>query len=393
MSKRKSNKSKKNTKDIGSTSFWNRNIDVPLVLATVFLLLIGLITLLSASSSIGLSDTGDAYYYVKKQVEAMVIGLVLATIAVFVNYRVYNSKIFSLITFIAIIAFILIVKVSGIDEGGATRWVVIGGVSFQPSEFIKLGMIVLMASLLTRLVKSGEIKSLGKGFIMPLFLAGIIAGMIFFFQNHLSAAFVIMAVTLVQMFVAGISLAPLVVSGGLGIAGVVTYIVSISSSKSDFRSERIQAWLDPQKFSQGKGWQIMQSLYAIGSGGLFGVGMGESRQKHDFLPEPQNDFIASIFAEEFGFFGVGILITIFSVFLIRAATIAHHTTDTFGKLLAIGITVLFGVEIVLNLFVITNIIPVTGIGLPFFSYGGTAMLVNLVAIGILLNIKRESNRR
>lgn len=168
---------------------------------------------------------------------------------------------------------------------------------------------------------------------------------------------------------------------------------SISANTNDFRAERILAWKNPEKYMQGKGWQIMQSLYAIGSGGLIGVGMGQSRQKQDFLPEPQNDFIAAIFAEEFGFIGVVFLLILFMVLLVRAAMIAHNTIDIFGKILATGITTLFAVEIILNLLVITNLVPVTGIGLPFFSYGGTAMVVNLIAIGILLSIHRISNRK
>lgn len=388
----KKSKNVKITKD-RSNSFWVKNTDLPLIIVTAFLILIGLITLLSASSSIALSESSDAYFYVKKQVVAIVIGVVAAIVFMIIDYRIFNKKIVLGIIIVSVVAMIILVRMAGLDEGGATRWIMIGSFNFQPSELIKLGMIVFISGLLTKVVKDGKIKTLGQGFFLPLVITGVIAALIFVLQNHLSAAIVIVAVAVAQMFIAGTNLVYLLVTGGVGIAGILIVLASISSDTSNFRAERILAWRDPEKYSQGKGWQIMQSLYAIGSGGIFGVGMGESRQKQDFLPEPQNDFIASIYAEEFGFIGVVFLLVFFMILLIRAAMIAHNTTDTFGKLLATGITALFAVEIIFNLLVITNLVPVTGIGLPFFSYGGTAMVINLVAIGILLNIHKISNRK
>lgn len=394
-SKRKNNlnERKTNIKGSGLFSYLQDKTDLSLIIVTILLLLIGLITLLSASSSIGLSDAGDAYYYVKRQIFAIGIGLIFAIIFTFIDYRLFNNKLILGIIIISIFVLIIIVKILGIDEGGATRWIIIGGFNFQPSEIIKIGMIIFMSGLLTRIIKSGEIKTFGKGFMLPLVIIGVIAGLIFKLQNHLSAALVIGVVSIVQMFVAGTNLLYLLITGGLGFIAIAMFILNISANTTDFRAERILAWQDPEKYMQGKGWQIMQSLYAIGSGGLIGVGIGQSRQKQDFLPEPQNDFIASIFAEEFGFIGIIFLLILFMVLLVRATMIAHNTTDTFGKILATGITTLFAIEIIFNLLVITNLVPVTGIGLPFFSYGGTAMVINLIAIGILLSIHRVSNRK
>lgn len=397
INKKRKTEKKSNEKDkiLGKRlfSYLQSKTDLSLIIVTILLILIGLITLLSASSSIGLSDTSDAYYFVKKQVVSIGIGIILALIFVFVDYRLFNSKLVLGIIIISIIALIILVRISGLEEGGAIRWIVIGGFNFQPSEVIKIGMIIFMAGILTRIIKLGEIKKVGKGFFLPLVIIGVVSGLIFVLQNHLSAALVIGAVSVIQMFVAGTNLICLFSAGGLGLTGVIAFVLSISSNTTDFRAERILAWRDPERYLQGKGWQIMQSLYAIGSGGLLGVGIGQSRQKQDFLPEPQNDFIASIFAEEFGFVGIVFLLILFMVLLVRSAMIAHNTTDTFGKLLATGITALFAVEIIFNLLVITNLVPVTGIGLPFFSYGGTAMVVNLIAIGILLNIHKISNRK
>lgn len=382
-----------NTKSSGIVSFLQSKIDISLIIVTILLLLIGLITLLSASSSIGLSDTGDAYYYAKKQVFAIGIGLIAALIFTILDYRIFAKKIVLGLIMFSILSLIVLVKILGIDEGGAQRWIIIGGFNFQPSELIKLGMIIFMSGILTKIIKQGKIKSLSKGFLLPLGIIVFIAGLIFFLQNHLSAALVIGVVSVIQMFVAGTNLVYLLTTGGIGLTGIIIFLLNMSADTTNFRAERILAWLDPEKYIQGKGWQIMQSLYAIGSGGLIGVGIGQSRQKQDFLPEPQNDFIAAIFAEEFGFVGIIFLLILFLVLLVRAAMIAHNTTDIFGKILATGITTLFAVEIIFNLLVITNLVPVTGIGLPFFSYGGTAMVVNLIAIGILLSIYRISNRK
>ena len=390
-----SRKKRKETKvrEEGKSNFLTRNTDLPLIIATVLLILIGLITLLSASSSKGLSVEGDAYFFVKRQVRYLVFGLVAAVVLTFIDYRKYNNIALLGLIGMGIFASLVLVKVSGIDEGGAARWVNIGGINFQPSEFIKLGMIIIIAGLLARTVKEGEIKTFGKGFAIPLALAGVVAILVLVWQTHLSAAFIIGLITVTQMFVAGSNIIYLLGLLILGVLGLVYVLSGISPESESFRAARVLAWKDPYKYSQGAGWQILQSLYAIGSGGIIGLGIGQSRQKQDFLPEPQNDFIASIFAEEFGFIGVTTLIAIFAILIIRAIMIARNTDDLFGKLIAIGITMLFASEIILNFLVITNLMPVTGIGLPFFSYGGTAMIANLMAIGVLMSIHRNSQRK
>ena len=393
MSKKTKNKSKRGIEKVKSESFWKKNTDLPLIVVTILLLIIGLITLLSASSSRGLSDATDSYYYVKRQVIAVVVGIVGAGIFMMIDYRKFNNKAILFLILMGILGLIFLVKITGIGEGGATRWIIIGGFNFQPSEFIKLGMIIFTAGLLTKIIKEGSISSLSKGFLLPIVITGVIAILIYKWQNHLSAAVVVAGITFAQMFIAGTKLIYLLSTLGVGIAGIVYFIANISANTESFRVARILAWKNPEAYSQGYGWQILQSLYAIGSGGMIGLGIGQSRQKQEFLPEPQNDFIASIYAEETGFIGSMFLLVIFVILLHRAVTIAHNTKDVFGKILATGITALFAIEIIFNFLVITNLVPVTGIGLPFFSYGGTAMVVNLIAVGILLSIHRISNRK
>lgn len=194
------------------------------------------------------------------------------------------------------------------------------------------------------------------------------------------------------MFVVGTRLTYFIGAGGLGAIALAVYLLVSSSSSegSDFRFDRIQTWLNPEADFIGKGWQINQSLFAIGSGGMFGLGLGNSKQKYLYLPEPQNDFIFAVLAEELGFFGSVLVIILFILFIWRGIVIAMKSQDTFGCLIAIGVTTMIGLQALINLAVVTNTIPVTGMPLPFFSYGGSAMIANLMAIGLLLSVSRNS---
>jgi len=267
----------------------------------------------------------------------------------------------------------------------------LGGFNFQPSEVAKLGLIIFYASLLTDIKENGKIKSLFKGAIFPLLFLAPVAFAIFFLQNHFSATLIISAISVIQMLVAGVRLSHLVLLliAALPFLGIYINIKNESNGGS-FRMTRIQTWLNPWNDVTGEGWQIVQSLYAIGSGGLFGSGLGQSKQKYLYLPEPQNDFIFAVLAEELGYFGCIVVIFLFLVFVWRGIIISMNARDTFGSLIAIGIVSLIGLQAIINIAVVTNTMPVTGMELPFFSYGGTAIIVNLLAVGILLNISRSS---
>lgn len=274
---------------------------------------------------------------------------------------------------------------------GAKRWIRIGGFNFQPSEVAKLGLIIFFASLLTDIKENGKIKSLLKGAIFPLIFLLPVAFAIYVLQNHFSATLIIGAVTVIQMLVAGVRLSHLVllVIAVLPFLGIYINIKNEHDGGS-FRMTRVQTWLNPWNDITGEGWQIVQSLYAIGSGGLFGAGLGQSKQKYLYLPEPQNDFIFAVLAEELGYFGCLAVIILFLIFVWRGIVISMNSRDTFGSLVAIGIVSLIGLQAIINIAVVTNTMPVTGMELPFFSYGGTAIIVNLLAVGVLLNISRSS---
>ena len=239
----------------------------------------------------------------------------------------------------------------------------------------------------------GKIKNYGYGFVYPLSFLVPIIGAIFVLQNHFSATFIIMSVTVVQMFIAGTRFTHFLLTGLIGAGAAAGLLIAKNgglSLGSGFRSSRIQTWLDPFSDPTGDGWQIIQSLYAIGSGGLFGVGLGNSKQKYLYLPEPHNDFIFSVLAEELGFVGCIAVIILFTIFVWRGVVIAMKAKDNFGCLIAIGIITMLGLQAMINIAVVTGTIPVTGMPLPFFSYGGTSLIANLIAVGILLNISRTA---
>ena len=365
--------------------FTKGSCDTIIIIVTIMLVALGLIMVLSASSPASLSESGDSYKYFKKQLIATIGGIAALIVVSRIDYSIYKK--FKWIIYIVIVSLLFLVGIMGMSAGGATRWINIAGFNFQPSEISKVAFIVFFAIVLTELKENKRINTL-KGFVIPmLFLvAPVIA--IFIVQNHFSATLIIVLITCIQMFVAGVSLKYFVVVAVGGIGAVIGIL-----SSGSFRTTRIETWLNPFSDPTGDGWQIIQSLYAIGSGGVFGAGLGESKQKYLYLPEPQNDFIFSVLAEELGFFGCIVVIVLFFLFIWRGIVIAMKARDTLGCLIAIGIVSLIGIQAVINMAVVTGTIPVTGMPLPFFSYGGTAILTNLVAVGILLNISRSCSKK
>ncbi len=376
--------------------FLNGKFDYSTLIITLLLLSIGLIMLLSASApkSRSESETGSSYDYIIKQGIVAVGGLFALIVLSKVDYRIYKK--FSWIIYFGLIILLVLVGFVGIGEGGAKRWInIFGFFTFQPSEFAKVGFIIFYASILSDMKEKNKIKKFVPGFVYPLIFLLPIIYAIFILQNHFSATFVIVAITIVQMFVAGSSFKYFLASGTVGIIGILGYILKniASGTAENFRMGRIDTWLhiDTAELT-GDAWQINQSLYAIGSGGLFGVGLGNSKQKYLYLPEPHNDFIFSVLAEELGFVGCVIVIALFALFVWRGIVIAIKAEDNFGTLVAIGITTMIGLQALINIAVVTNTIPVTGMSLPFFSYGGSAMLADLIAVGILLSVSRNGKK-
>ena len=368
--------------------------DFILIVVTMLLVAMGLIMVLSASSPSALSESGDSYKYLRKQAIAAGAGFVGMIVLSRIDYN--NYKKLKWVFYAVSIALLVAVKFIGMSSGGAKRWINIAGFNFQPSEVAKLAFIIFFAALLSEFQNNGKIKTLGYGCWVPLALLLPVIFCIYILQNHFSATMIICVVTVVQMFVAGTTIKNFLITAGIAspfVCGFLAYKMGGSTTSGEdknFRATRIQTWLNPFADPTGDGWQIIQSLYAIGSGGLFGVGLGEGKQKYLYLPEPQNDFIFAVLAEELGFFGCMVVIILFTIFIWRGMVIALKARDNFGTLIAIGIVTLIGLQAIINIAVVTGTIPVTGMPLPFFSYGGTAILTNLCAVGVLLNISRSA---
>ena len=252
--------------------------------------------------------------------------------------------------------------------------------TIQPSEIVKVGLIIFYATYLSK--HKDELKSFSKGFIKPILIVIPVILILVLVQNHLSASLVIIAVVSIMMLMAGSKLRYFLTFGiiGLAVGGIGLFFLAKTAGQGGFRLGRIMAFLDPWSYAQDEGWQIIQSLYAIGSGGIFGAGLGNSTQKYLYIPEPHNDFIFSVLAEELGFVGCVCVILLFAIFIWRGIVIAMKAPDMLGSLIAVGITTQVGIQAIINIAVVTSSIPNTGMPLPFFSYGGTALLILLCSV-------------
>ncbi len=359
-----------------------RTVDWVLIFIIVVLVLFGFLMVYSSSYPDGYYKfKGDPVYFLKKQVMAGVIGLVGMVFLANIPYVIY-SKMNKMILFLCV-GFALLTVVLGIASNGAQRWISIAGITFQPSEIIKIGGVLYMADYFNKNRKN--MTSLNKGFIPSLMMMGMFC-LLIAIQDDLSTAVILGGTFMVMFFCAGARIGHLMVLFVLAVAAVVVLI-----AMQPYRIARITVFLDPFKDPLGGGFQIIQSLYALGTGGLFGMGIGKSRQKFFYLPEAYNDFIFSIIGEELGFIGCVLLMLGFVIFAWRGLRIAMNTEDFFGSQAALGITTLVLVQFVIHVAVATSSMPPTGRALPFISAGGSSLMFLLFSMGILLNISKYSN--
>ena len=374
------------------SKFLDNRMDYILFITVLILLSLGVIMVLSASAPSALSKTSKSYTYFVRQFIFAIIGIGIMLFISKIDYRFYK-KYYWLVYAVSILVLLLVlIPGLGREVNGATRWIGIPGLGqFQPSEITKIGLIIFYAGYLSD--HKSELKDFWRGFVKPLaFLLPPIA-ILYLVQNHLSVCLVIAAITAVMMLMAGCRLLHFIAAGLVGVAGIVIMLIKGQTSESSsFRWDRIVTFFDPWSDATGTGYQMVQSLYAIGSGGLFGVGLGNSTQKYLYIPEPQNDFIFAIVAEELGFVGCVAIIALFGIFVWRGIVIAMKAPDMFGSLLAVGVTTLVAVQAIINIAVVTASIPTTGMALPFFSYGGTALVILLASVGILLNVSRAGSK-
>jgi len=369
----------KKKKSKNFSRFLNNPIDFTLIIVILLLLGFGLTMVLSASSPSALAEYADSYAFFKRQLVFAILGLIFMAIFSKLDYRFFK-KFYKVVYWISLVLLVL-VKVAGKTVNGAQRWLGAGSFSFQPSELVKFLIIIFYAGWLVK--DRDELPFFWKGFCKH-FIPVIIIVVLLLLEPHLSASIVIAGIVCIMMLVAGMKFKHLFISGiGLGIPALALLI-----AKEPYRLKRFVTFLDPWQDMTGDGWQVVQSLYAIGSGGLFGAGLGNSKQKYLYIPEPHNDFIFSILAEELGFVGCAFVLILFGIFIWRGILIAMKAPDMFGSLIAVGITSQVAIQVILNIAVVTSSIPATGVPLPFFSYGGTALFFLLCEMGVLLNISR-----
>lgn len=354
-------------------------MDMPMLILTLLLLGIGLIMVLSASFARAYFETGDPTKIFVRQTLFSVAGI--ASMLLISRFNMNLIRRFSMPFLLASLVLLAAVPFIGFDSGGATRWIDLGFTTFQPSEIMKLAIILAFASMACNY--KGKMKTFKYG-VVP--FAGILGltVVLLMLEPHISAAIIIIAIGAVMMFVGGTRLQWFVLVGV--VVGIAAFLVL---TKFDYAATRITIWLDPFSDPQGAGFQIIQSLYAIGSGGLLGVGLGQSRQKYLYLPEEHNDYIFSIVCEELGFIGAALILILFAMLIIRGFWLAMHAKDRYSTMVTAGLTSLLFLQVFLNVAVVTNLIPCTGISLPFFSYGGTALLIQLAEMGIILSVSRD----
>ncbi len=355
----------------------------PVILVSVMLLIgIGLVAVYSASSVLAESRYGDHYYYFKRQVVFCLFGLVLMILAKNINYLFYRKLVYVVLACSLILLVLLLVPGVGVRVGGAQRWFRFGPISIQPSEAAKLSLAIFMAYSMSK--HAENMGTFTNGLLPHLLVAAVVVTLILL-QPDLGTAVIVGMWVVILLFIGGVHLGQLAVLLGFMIP-VVFYMISHTA----YRLNRWWAFLNPWEDPHGFGFQIIHSFLAFGSGGLAGVGLGNSKQKLFYLPEPHTDFVAAIIAEEAGFIGVSVIIILFSLIVMRGIKIALKAPELFGTYLAMGISCMLAVQVIVNLGVVMALLPTKGLTLPFISYGGSSLVVSLVSVGILMNISRSS---
>lgn len=359
-------------------------MDISFFSFVIILLAIGLVMLFSASYAYCYAQFGDSYKFIVRQAAFAVVGVIAMLILSRINCDFYR-KLSVIIYGISVVLLVLVLALPPMQAGMEhKRWLVIGSFSFQPSEIGKFAIILLFSHLIAKYNKRmGELK-----FVATLIgLLGLVCGLVVV-ETHLSATVLMLFIGIVLMIVGGLAVKYMV--GGFIAAGTAVALIVITGLVG-YAASRFQYWLDPWADATGAGYQTIQSLLAIGSGGLLGRGIGQSRQKYSWLPEPHNDFIFSIVCEELGLIGAMVIVILFCLLVWRGFTIAMHSPSKYKSLMAVGLTFQVALQAALNIMVVTNTIPNTGISLPFFSYGGTALVILLAEMGIVLSISRSAN--
>ncbi len=362
----------------------NISYDIGLLFPVLFLVGIGIVMVYSASSAVALKKFGTDNLFLKKQALFALIGIIGLVICRHFPYRWYRPLTYPLL----VLALIFLIAIQftglGLEAGGSTRWLRFGKFSFQPSEFARFALVIFLAYSLEK--KGDKLKKFSIGFI-PHFVVLAVFAVLIIRQPDFGSVVILATLTWLMLFVGGVPCRHLF--GSLLLLIPFAYFFLIGA---EYRMKRILSFIHPWQYSADEGYQIVHSLMAFGTGGLWGVGIGKGYQKLFYLPEPHTDFIFSIIGEEFGLLGVLIIVVLYVVVLFKGIQIARHAPDTFGSLMAVGLTVAMGLQICINMGVTLGLLPTKGLTLPFLSYGGTSLLLNMASVGILMNISAAGNR-
>jgi len=356
------------------------SLDLPLLLLVVVLLTVGVIMVFSASFARAYYEGNNPSYIFTRQLIFAVTGVAIMYIVSRIRVNVFRR--WSMMLLFVSVVMLALVLIIGIVGGGSRRWINLGFTTFQPSEIAKIAVILAFATMICKTPKK-QMKKFRYGILPFGIVAGIIVGLLVL-EPHLSASVIIIGITAIMIIAGGANLkwigGAVLVVAALGVLAVLVL---------PYAQARITAWLHPEDYPLTSGFQVLQSMYAIGSGGLLGVGLGQSRQKYMYLPEEHNDYIFPIICEELGFIGAMLILMLFALLIIRCFWIALHAKTKYGSLICTGIGGLLAIQVFLNVAVVTNLLPSTGISLPFFSYGGTALWIQMIEMGIVLSVSRD----
>lgn len=353
------------------------------ILFPVFLLIgLGLVVVYSASTNLAEHRLGDSYFYLKRQAAFCMVGVIVMLLAKNISCDLYKKFVYPLMIISFCLLVLLFVPGIGHKVGGATRWLKIGGFSFQPSELVKFSLAVYMAYVMSK--KGSDMGSFKNGVLPQLIISGLFLSLMIL-QPDLGSVVILGGWLLMVLFVGGIKLWQL-----FSLLTVTSGFVALLIMQADYRMKRWLAFLDPWSDPLGIGFQIIHSFLAFGSGGVLGAGLGNSKQKLFYLPEPHTDFVLSIVGEELGFVGVAFIIILFGLLIMRGIKVALDARDLYSSYLALGIICLIGLQAVVNMGVVMGLLPTKGLTLPFISYGGSALLINFLSVGVLLNISSKT---
>lgn len=358
-------------------------LDHLILIITLTLALVGLVMVFSASAVVAGENKRlhDSWYFLKRQLAWLTFGLALLHVVSRIDYVWWKRLALPLLGFITVLLVLVLIPSVGVAAKGARRWLHLGPISIQPVEMVKLIAVIYLAAYLAK--KEDRLQSFGEGVLPAVVVVGLLSGLVLM-EPDLGTIVVIGLVTAGMLFLGGARMSHL-----LRLVPVALVAVMVLIWLSPYRWQRLIAFLNPEKDPTGAGFQINQSFLAFGRGGLFGVGLGESKQKLFFLPEGHTDFVLALIGEELGLLGTGIIILLFALFAIRGFQIAARARMPFGRYLGIGITTLIGIQALINACVVTGLLPTKGLTLPFVSYGGSSLVMSLVGVGILLNISRD----